>query len=117
MFAALAEAFKRAKNIVADTKVGAVDQAAFVEGAEGLLHAAIVKAERTPATEPAARLRAVAGLRDEVDSFFKNVMVMADDPNLKANRLALLSRLLNLVYEVADLSKLAAPAGDSATSS
>jgi glycyl-tRNA synthetase beta subunit len=36
---------------------------------------------------------------------------------LKANRLALLSRLLNLVYEVADLSKLASPAGDSATSS
>ena len=117
VFASLAEAFKRAKNIVADTKVGAVDQAAFVEGAEGLLHGAIVKAERTPATDPASRLRAVAALRGEVDSFFKSVMVMAEDPALKANRLALLSRLLNLVYEVADLSKLASPAGDSATSS
>ena len=117
VFAALAEAFKRAKNIVADTKVGAVDQAAFVEGAEGLLHAAIVKAERTPASDPASRLRAVAAVRGEVDAFFKGVMVMADDPVLKANRLALLSRLLNLVYEVADLSKLASPAGDSATSS
>lgn len=117
VFAALAEAFKRAKNIVAETPVGAVDQAAFVEGAEGLLHAAILKAERTPATDPAARLRAVAAVRGEVDSFFKSVMVMADDPALKANRLALLSRLLNLVYEVADLSKLASPAGDSATSS
>ncbi|HQZ18470.1 MAG TPA: hypothetical protein PLD86_16470, partial [Vicinamibacteria bacterium] len=78
---------------------------------------AIVKAERTPATDPASRLRAVAALRGEVDSFFKSVMVMAEDPALKANRLALLSRLLNLVYEVADLSKLASPAGDSATSS
>ncbi|MBX7185932.1 MAG: glycine--tRNA ligase subunit beta [Vicinamibacteria bacterium] len=117
VFAALAEAFKRAKNIVAGTKVGAVDQAAFVEGAEGLLHAAIVKAESAPAADPASRLRAVAAVRGEVDSFFKSVMVMADDPVLKTNRLALLSRLLNLVYEVADLSKLASPAGDSATSS
>lgn len=117
VFAALAEAFKRAKNIVADTKAGAVDQAAFVEGAEGLLHAAIVRAEHSPASDPAARLRAIAAVRGEVDAFFKGVMVMADDPALKANRLALLSRLLNLVYEVADLSKLASPAGDSATSS
>jgi len=117
VFAALGEAFKRAKNIVADTQVGAVDQAAFVEGAEGLLHAAIVKAEHTPPGDPAARLRAVAGTRDAVDAFFKGVMVMADDPALRKNRLALLSRLLNLVYEVADLSRLASPAGDSATSS
>ncbi len=117
VFAALGEAFKRAKNIVADTQVGAVDQAAFVEGAEGQLHAAIVRAEHAPPSDPAARLRAVAAARDAVDAFFKGVMVMADDPELRKNRLALLSRLLNLVYEVADLSRLASPAGDSATSS
>lgn len=110
VFAALAEAFKRAKNIVGETVTGAVDPAAFVEGAEGLLHSAIVRAEGTPASDPAARLRAVAALRGEVDSFFKGVMVMADDPGLKANRLALLSRLLDLVYQVADLSRLSAPA-------
>jgi len=117
VFAALAESFKRAKNIVGETPPGEVDQAAFVEGAEGLLHAAILKAEGTPASDPAARLRAVAALRGEVDAFFKGVMVMADDPKLKANRLALLSRLLNLVYEVADLSKLASPTGENAASS
>ncbi len=117
VFAALAEAFKRAKNIVGETPPGAVDQTAFVEGAEGLLHAAIVRAEATPAADPAARLRAVAALRGEVDAFFKGVMVMADDPKLKVNRLALLSRLLNLVYEVADLSKLATPTGENAASS
>jgi glycyl-tRNA synthetase beta chain len=117
VFAALAEAFKRAKNIVAEASESEVDPSAFVEGAERLLHSAIVAAERTPASDPAPRLRAVASLRGEVDSFFKGVMVMADDPALRANRLALLSRLLNLVYEVADLSKLASPAGDNATSS
>ncbi len=117
VFAALAEAFKRAKNIVGETQPSAVDPAAFVEDAERNLHAAIQKAEATPAADPAARLRAVAALRGEVDAFFKGVLVMADDPKLKANRLALLSRLLNLVYEVADLSKLATPAGENAASS
>lgn len=117
VFAALAESFKRAKNIVGEAPAGDVDQTAFVEGAETRLHAAIVQAEGTPSTDPAARLRAVAGLRGEVDEFFKGVMVMADDPKLKANRLALLSRLLNLVYEVADLSRLASPAGEHAASS
>ncbi len=117
VFAALAEAFKRAKNIVGESPAGAVDTSAFVEGAEGLLHEAISRAERTSRADPSARLRAVAALRSEVDGFFKGVMVMADDPALKANRLALLSRLLNLVYEVADLSRLAPPSGDGATSS
>lgn len=116
VFAALAEAFKRAKNIVGETPAGDVDQTAFVEGAETRLFAAIARVEATPPTDPAARLRAVAGLRGEVDEFFKGVMVMAEDQRLKANRLALLSRLLDLVYEVADLSKLASPAGDHAAS-
>ncbi len=117
VFAALAEAFKRAKNIVGNTDGIPVQEKAFVEPGERELFAALRKAESSPTSDPAARLRAVAGLRNEVDTFFKGVMVMADDPKLKANRLALLSRLLNLVYEVADLSKLASPAGDSATSS
>jgi glycyl-tRNA synthetase beta chain len=114
VFAALAESFKRAKNIVGDTPVGSVDVAAFVESAERSLHAALVKVEATPSSAPAVRLKAVAGLRDVVDDFFKSVMVMAEDQRLKANRLALLSRLLSLVYEVADLSRLASPAGENA---
>ena len=116
-FAALAESFKRAKNIVADAETGDVNESLLSEAAERDLLAAIQKAESSPASDPAARLRAVAGLRGEVDTFFKSVMVMAEDPALKANRLALLSRLLNLVYEVADLSKLASPAGEKAVSS
>ena len=117
VFAALAEAFKRAKNIVGTTASTPVQEKDFVETAEHHLLAAIRKAEASPSSDPAARLRAVAGLRGDVDAFFKGVMVMAEDPKLKANRLALLSRLLNLVYEVADLSKLASPSGENAVSS
>ncbi len=117
VFAALAEAFKRAKNIVGRTDGVPVQERALVEDAERGLFAAIRKAESSLATDPASRLRAVAAMRGEVDAFFKSVMVMADDPALKANRLALLSRLLNLVYEVADLSKLASAASDKTVSS
>ena len=51
-------------------------------------------------------LRALAGLRDTVDTFFDDVMVMADDKTLRENRLALLARLQALFLEVADISVL-----------
>ena len=117
VFAALAEAFKRAKNIVGDGTLAAVDEGLFSEAAERTLYASIQTAEKTPSTDPAARLRAVAALRDDVDAFFKGVMVNAEEPLIRANRHAILRRLLDLVYEIADLSKLASPTGDSATSS
>jgi glycyl-tRNA synthetase beta chain len=117
VFAALAEAFKRAKNIVGDGAAAVVDENLFVEDAERQLFAAIRKAEKTSASDPSARLRAVSALRDDVDGFFKGVMVNAEDAMVRANRHSILHRLLNLVYEVADLSKLASPSGESAVSS
>jgi len=51
---------------------------------------------------------ALAGVRTEVDTFFDQVMVMADEPQLRANRLALLKGLGELMNQVADISKLAA---------
>ncbi len=53
-------------------------------------------------------LRALATARDPVDRFFDDVMVMADDPALRANRLALLRGLAEAMNQVADISKLAA---------
>ena len=54
-----------------------------------------------------APLQALAALKAPVDDFFDNVMVNADDVNLKNNRLALLSQLHQAMNRVADLSKLA----------
>lgn len=51
-------------------------------------------------------LTELAGLRESVDSFFDNVMVMCDDDDIKNNRLALLSKLNSLFLETADISKL-----------
>ena len=51
-------------------------------------------------------LQSLAKLRAPVDQFFDEVMVMADDPKVRANRLALLNRLRNLFLRVADISLL-----------
>lgn len=52
-------------------------------------------------------LQVVAQTRDAVDTFFNDVMVMAEDPEVRQNRLALLSKLHNVMNLVADLSILA----------
>ena len=51
-------------------------------------------------------LKDLAVLRGAVDEFFDSVMVMAEDPALRANRLALLGRLRSLFMHAADLSRL-----------
>ena len=55
-----------------------------------------------------ANLQALAALKVPVDTFFDQVMVNADDPTLKANRLGLLATLHQAMNRVADLSRLAA---------
>ncbi|MFY7942345.1 MAG: DALR anticodon-binding domain-containing protein, partial [Burkholderiaceae bacterium] len=54
-----------------------------------------------------ASLQALAALKTPVDAFFESVMVNAEDPALRANRLALLGQLHAAMNRVADLSRLA----------
>ena len=68
---------------------------------EGALAPLYASADYTPA------LQELAGLRDTVAGFFDEVMVMAEDPAVRANRLALLGRLKGLFDRVADLSMAA----------
>ena len=83
----------------------------MVEDAEKALFTELAKI--TPVVEPllAAKdyttaLSQLAALRAPVDAFFDNVMVMADDAELKANRLRLLAQLRDLFTRVADVSVL-----------
>jgi len=55
-----------------------------------------------------ASLQSLAALRAPVDTFFNDVMVNAEDPALKANRLGLLATLHQAMNQVADLSRLSA---------
>lgn len=107
VFASLSEAFKRAKNIAGETASIDLDPQALTHDSERALHLTLQTAEKTEVTDPRSRLRAAASLKEPLDAFFKNVMVMSEDPRERANRLALLKRVLNLVYEIADLSRLA----------
>jgi len=113
---ALAAANKRVGNILkkAEGEVGyTADPTCFVEAAETALFAALSDiAPRADAAFAAgdytASLQALAALKAPVDAFFDHVMVNADDPALKANRLALLNQLHQTMNRVADLSRLAA---------
>jgi glycyl-tRNA synthetase beta chain len=53
-----------------------------------------------------AALTHLASLREAVDQFFDTVMVMAEDADVRANRLALLVRLRGVFLQIADLSRL-----------
>lgn len=113
--AALAAANKRIVNILkkADVTPGEPDVALLAEDAEKALFHAIVE------VAPLARshfqnedytdaLRVLAGLRAAVDRFFDEVMVMAEEPLVRQNRLALLGQLAGLMNQVADISRLSA---------
>ncbi len=112
--AALAAANKRVSNILAKfdgTLNAKVDSSLLQDAAEQALAAAVATQESTLAPLFAAgdyqqALSTLAGLREVVDTFFDQVMVMADDMALRLNRLTLLSHLQNLFLKVADISLL-----------
>ncbi|MEO8171067.1 MAG: glycine--tRNA ligase subunit beta, partial [Oxalobacteraceae bacterium] len=112
--ASLAAANKRITNILKKTEIapGQVQPALLSEGAELALFAAMTTLQ--PQVDSAfcagdfsRTLTLLAALRDDVDAFFNSVMVMADDLQLRNNRIALLAALHAMMNRVADISKLA----------
>ena len=110
---ALAAANKRVSNILAkaDAAIGEINLTACVEPAEKALAEAVL-ALRTEVQPLIAKgdytavLDKLANLRAPVDNFFDNVMVNAEDPALRQNRLAILNTLQGLFLQVADISLL-----------
>jgi glycyl-tRNA synthetase beta chain len=117
--ASLAAANKRITNILkkneealaAAGSIG-VNVALLKDVAEVNLNAAVVRV--LPEIDAAfnkgdfaGTLKTLAQLKNEVDAFFNDVMVMAEDVALRNNRLALLSSLHGMMNRVADISKLA----------
>ncbi|HSN52224.1 MAG TPA: glycine--tRNA ligase subunit beta, partial [Woeseiaceae bacterium] len=110
----LASANKRIANILRQaevTETGAVSDKRLEEDAERALYDALVAAEATvrpllDERDYTRALQALAALREPVDRFFDDVMVMADDAAVRNNRLALLGALRALFLDVADISRL-----------
>jgi len=113
---ALAAANKRVSNILNKVNEGdiaqSIDNSLLTDDAEKQLSQ--ILQDKQLELEPLLSdrkyeqaLASLASLRQPVDAFFDNVMVMADEPALRANRLAILSQLRGLFLQVADISCLA----------
>ncbi|MDE0510315.1 MAG: glycine--tRNA ligase subunit beta [Gammaproteobacteria bacterium] len=108
----LVTANKRISNILKQaqyTTASAIDEALLVDKTERELHNQMLAsgAEQHGASRDyIARLAALAGLRDYVDAFFDEVMVLCEDDALRKNRLALLNELRRLFLATADISRL-----------
>ncbi len=112
--AALAAANKRVSNILAkstETLNDTVRASVLKDAAEIQLatHLVVLRDKLQPyfaAGNYQEALVELAALREPVDAFFDNVMVMADDAEVRVNRLTLLSKLRELFLQVADISVL-----------
>ncbi len=119
---ALAAANKRIRNILkkapSEAGANAIVSAALIDPAEQRLAQRIESMQSViepllAAKDYAGVLRTLAELRTDVDGFFDAVMVMADDPQLRANRIAILRGVATLFLTVADISRLQSTAAAS----
>jgi glycyl-tRNA synthetase beta chain len=118
-FLAVSAAFKRMKNILAQAaekgvaSSDSVRDELLVDSAEkALAEGAAAVATRVEvlraSREYKSALEAIASLRTQVDGFFDMVMVMAPEPEIRANRLALLAILVEEFSRIADFSEIVA---------
>ena len=110
-FEALGSAFKRVVNIVKDHSGTDIVDEHFAESAEKELHDSLLKVRGKVEAEMLEKkyldsLLHMKELKEPVDQFFDNVMVMDKDPRIKENRLSMLAEIKNLFFKIADFSKL-----------
>ncbi|HEU4965511.1 MAG TPA: glycine--tRNA ligase subunit beta [Bacilli bacterium] len=105
------ESFKRTNNLAKKAQGTDVNEAHLQDDAEKALYKRLLAVEETVRPLLAARnhdavLEELFTLKGDIDHFFEQVMVMAEDENVKNNRLNLLNRLIQNVREVADFSEI-----------
>lgn len=110
----LIAANKRAANLLEQAgqrEISEIAADSLEKDAERMLFEEVIEAEAAvekhlTARDYPAALHRLAALRPALDRFFDDVMVMVDDENMKANRLALLARLRALFLRIADVARL-----------
>ncbi|MDX9833843.1 MAG: glycine--tRNA ligase subunit beta [Desulfobulbus sp.] len=110
-FSVLAGSFKRIRNIIKENQSSEVRAELLSEEAEQKLFATLaeVRKRALPLVRDRAYLEALhemLTMKEPVDRFFDQVMVMADDPAVRQNRLNLLTALGEVVLQVGDISKM-----------
>ncbi len=109
-FETLGIAFKRVVNIVKDHTGNVIDDH-LIETAEKELHSSFSNVRgkveaKILEKNYADSLLHMKELKEPVDTFFDNVMVMDEDPKIRENRLSMLAEIKNLFFKIADFSKL-----------
>ena len=115
-FTLLAGSFKRVKNIIKENTDTAISPDLLGEKAEKDLHEALLKVRDAVIPLVAAKdyegaLLRILTMKESIDVFFDQVMVMADDAAIRQNRLALLTAVAQLFLRVGDFSKMSSPGG------
>jgi len=110
-FESLAISFKRVVNILADTAAGSVDAGLFETEEEKNLYGKYTEIngrvqQLIEQKSYSDALKVISTIREAVDGFFDNVLVMAKDEKVKQNRLALLHAISSLFTNFADFSKI-----------
>ena len=102
------DAFARCVRIIRSTgkKEWAIDKNLFVEASEKDLFLAVESVDQHSLTTINTLLSTVEKIAPTINAFFDNVLVMADDEKIKANRLGLLSKVADLASGLVDLAKL-----------
>jgi glycyl-tRNA synthetase beta chain len=115
-FEPLAVAFKRVVNIIKKAPAldaSAIEESLFENPSETALFKKLIEVEKKVETELQEgsfdrALHHMATLRNPVDSFFDDVLVMSEDLKVRNNRLSLLKRIADLFEKIADFSKISA---------
>ena len=112
-FKVLAASYKRIKNIIKDNNGTEVKTVLLEDEAEVRLHALFVDVQARmekliTEKEYAKALEIMLEMKDPVDAFFDDVMVMAEDEAVKQNRLNLLTAIGALILQIGDISKMMA---------
>jgi glycyl-tRNA synthetase beta chain len=110
-FTVLAAAFKRVMNIVKGNTDTEVKEELLREETERRLYEVFVKVQEETGPflqekEYDRALEIILRMKEPVDDFFDNVMVMTEDPALQKNRLNFLTAISRLFLEIGDFSKM-----------
>ncbi len=110
-FGVLASSFKRIRNITKDNTSSEVDDSLFEKDAETALYRLFVDVREQmegfiEKREYLQALEVMLKMKEPVDTFFDDVMVMAEDLAVRQNRLNLLTALGELVLQIGDISKM-----------
>ncbi len=104
-------AYNRVANLAKNGRGGEPDASIIIEEAEKNLYDKWqeTRVELENANNTLKKLKILQGLKESIDTFFDDVMVMVDDESIRLNRLDLLAGVTQLFHQVADFSKMQAP--------